>query len=206
MNIYQSIAAIMADCPAIGKTSRNNQGQGYNYRGVDAVMNVFQPLLAKHHVFAVPTVLSSEREERETKNGGTLIYTILAVKYTFFAEDGSFVEAVVKGEAMDSSDKSSNKAMSAAFKYAMFQVFCIPTEEMVDPDAETPEESKPKEYLCGVCGKPFRAFMDSKGKNWTAAEAFKIAVKKNPDGVPRCGECYKKLKEGKKDENEPVES
>ena len=42
---------------------------------------------------------------------------------------------------MDSGDKASNKALSIAFKYACFQVFCIPTEEMKDPDAETPPDS-----------------------------------------------------------------
>ena len=44
---------------------------------------------------------------------------------------------------MDSGDKATNKAMSIAFKYACFQTFCIPTEEMVDPDAEC-HEVKPK--------------------------------------------------------------
>jgi hypothetical protein len=41
------------------------------------------------------------------------------------------------GEAMDSGDKSSNKAMSAAYKYAAFQAFCIPTEGDNDADATT---------------------------------------------------------------------
>ena len=143
MNIYESITKVIADCPAIAKDSRNTQGNGYMYRGIDAVMNVFQPLLAKHKIFVVPQVLETIREERVTSKGSNLIYSILRVKYTFFAEDGTSVEAVVQGEGMDSGDKASNKAMSAAFKYAMFQVFCIPTEEMKDSDAETPEESIP---------------------------------------------------------------
>ena len=46
---------------------------------------------------------------------------------------------------MDRSDKSTNKAMSAAFKYACFQTFCIPTEEMRDADAESPQ-AQPKGY------------------------------------------------------------
>ena len=143
MNIYESITKVIADCPAIAKDSRNTQGNGYMYRGIDAVMNVFQPLLAKYKIFVVPQVLETIREERTTSKGSNLIYSILRVKYTFFAEDGTSVEAVVQGEGMDSGDKASNKAMSAAFKYAMFQVFCIPTEEMKDSDAETPEESTP---------------------------------------------------------------
>ena len=142
MNIYQSINAIMDECPAIAKKQRNEQ-QKFMYRGVDVVMNVFQPLLAKYKVFVVPEVLDTIREERLSKSGGNIIYTVLKVKYTFFAEDGSFICATVQGEGMDSADKSANKAMSVAFKYAMFQVFCIPTEEMRDPDAESFEESVP---------------------------------------------------------------
>ncbi len=61
------------------------------------------------------------------------------MKFRFCADDGSSIEAVTIGEGMDSGDKATNKAMAVAFKYACFQVFCIPTEEMKDPDADTPE-------------------------------------------------------------------
>ena len=53
------------------------------------------------------------------------------------------MDAVTIGEGMDSGDKATNKAMAIAFKYACFQVFCIPTEEMNDPDSESPE-AQPK--------------------------------------------------------------
>ena len=85
-----------------------------------------------------------QREERTTAKGGNLIYSIMKIKYTFYAEDGTSVSAVVVGEGMDSADKSSNKAMAVGMKYAMFQVFCIPTEEMPDTDSETPPPSTPK--------------------------------------------------------------
>ena len=136
--IYSKISAVMAEVPAIGKTKRNAQ-QGFNYRGIDDVMNALQNILPKHGVFYTPEVLSCNREDRVTKSGASMIYTTLQVRYTFYASDGSHVSAVVQSEGMDSADKSSNKAMSAACKYALFQVFNIPTEEMVDPDAVTPE-------------------------------------------------------------------
>lgn len=190
MNIFESINAIMAECPAIAKAQKNSQ-QGFMYRGVDVVMNVFQPLLAKYKVFVVPEVLDAMREDRQTKNGGNLIYTILKVKYTFYAEDGSHIEATVQGEGMDSADKSGNKAMSVAFKYAMFQVFCIPTEEMKDPDAESPEESVPAVYACADCGKVFEPYKDSKGKTWSAKQVYEMAMRKNADGKARCADCRK---------------
>lgn len=141
--IYGKIADCMRQLGAIGKTSKNAQ-QGFMYRGVDAVMNALNPVLTSNHVFCVPEVLEQHREERQTRNGGNLIYSILKMCYTLYAEDGSSVSATVIGEGMDSADKSSNKAMSVAYKYAMFQIFSIPTEEMADPDADTPPESTPK--------------------------------------------------------------
>lgn len=138
MNIFESITSIMGEIGAIGKNSKN-QTQGFMYRGIDAVMNAINPALTKYKVFVVPEVLEQTREERTNTKGTTLIYSIIRVKYTFYAEDGSSVSSVVIGEGMDSGDKATNKAMSIAFKYACFQVFCIPTEEMVDPDMESHE-------------------------------------------------------------------
>ena len=137
-NIYQTISDVMAEIGAIGK-DKKNQSQGFMYRGIDAVMNALSPALVKHKLFVVPEILEQIREERTNKNGTTLIYSVCKIKYTFYAEDGSSVSATVIGEGMDSGDKATNKAMSIAFKYACFQVFCIPTEEMVDPDAEVHE-------------------------------------------------------------------
>lgn len=194
MNIYESIAAIMQEIPAIGKEKRNQQ-QNFNYRGIDDVMNALQPLLSKHKVFVVPEVLDQTREERTTGRGGLLLYSLLKVKYTFFAEDGSSVSAVVIGEGMDSGDKASNKAMAVALKYAFFQLFCIPTEEMIDPDGETPEPSRPKAAeapkakesgksgsygypknsgdfpvrVCEQCAQPIKA-VRHKGKEYSAEE------------------------------------
>lgn len=144
MNIYEAISRCMEEIGAVGKDAVNSQ-QGFKYRGIDAVMNAINPALVKNHVFIVPEVLEQQRQERTTNRGGTLIYSICKIKYTFYAEDGSYVEAVTVGEGMDSGDKATNKAMAIAFKYACFQVFCIPTEEMKDPDGETPEPSAEKD-------------------------------------------------------------
>ena len=132
--IYPAITAIMSEMSALGKDQR---GFNFNFRGIDDVYNHLQKLLAKHGVFTVPEVLDEHSEERKAAKGGTLIYRILRIKYTFYAIDGSNVTATVIGEAMDSGDKASNKAMSIAHKYAYFQVFSMATAELVDPDAES---------------------------------------------------------------------
>lgn len=197
VNIYQAITDIMSEGYTITKDKRN-QKQGYAYRGIDDVMNTFQPLLSKHHVFVVPEVLERERQERVTykdgKQSGTLLYSILTMRYTFYAEDGSSVSAVVIGEGMDSGDKASNKAMSVAMKYAMFQVFCIPTEEMQDPDAETPEPSKPKAEQptpepvhCADCGAEIQPYQDGNGKTVGVDRWSKASMQKF--GRVLCTQC-----------------
>ena len=146
--IYAALNAIMADIGSIGK-ERQNQQQHFMFRGIDQVMNTLKPLLAKHHVNIIPEVVDMKREERRTGSGGTLMYSILTVKHHFVATDGSEVVSTTIGEGMDSGDKASNKAMSIAFKYACFQVFCIPTEEMTkdDPDLNTPVNSVSECYF-----------------------------------------------------------
>ena len=174
--IYKAIPAIMDEIGHIGKDKKNQQ-QGFMFRGIDQVMNTMKPLLAKHGVFLIPEVLETKREERQTKTGGTLIYTMHKVNFHFTADDGSSVTASVVGEGMDSADKSSNKAMAVAFKYACFQVFCIPTEEMAknDPDGYSPEESRPtaaqlRQYLDNCTTKEdFQTFKDTWGK-WVALD------------------------------------
>lgn len=143
MNIYQAISKCMEEIGAVGKNDVNKQ-QGFKYRGIDAVMNAINPALIKNHVFIVPEVLEQNREERTSTSGKLLIYSICKIRFTFFAEDGTSITAVTIGEGMDSGDKATNKAMAIAFKYACFQVFCIPTEEMADPDSESPEIGTPE--------------------------------------------------------------
>lgn len=131
--IFRQITQVMKDVGAVAKKDRNAQ-QGFNYRGIDAVMNAINPAFQKHGVFVVPAILEQAREVKTTQKGSVMNYSICKIEYRFYAEDGSYVRAVVVGEAMDSADKATNKAMAVAFKYACFQVLCIPTEEMKDPD------------------------------------------------------------------------
>ena len=145
--IYSLISQAMKKIGAIGKdsTATNQSGkQMYKFRGIDAVYNALNPVMSELGLFMCPEVLEQTREERKSTTGSTLIYSILKVKITMYAPDGSNVNCIVIGEGMDSGDKASNKAMSIALKYACFQLFMIPTEEMVDPDAEVHDNVLPK--------------------------------------------------------------
>lgn len=145
--IYQLIGKAIGMISAIGKdrVSKDRSGaEQFKYRGIDQVYNALNPVLAELGIFFCPEVIDQKREERTTRNGAMLVYTILTIRFTAYAPDGSSVSMTVIGEGMDSGDKSSNKAMSVAMKYAMFQLFCIPTEEMKDPDADVYTDVMPR--------------------------------------------------------------
>jgi hypothetical protein len=139
--VYSAICRVIFDLSHEGIAKNNrNQAQGYNFRGIDDVYNVLSPLLARHELCVLPRVISREVTEKTNAKGTTLFYTVVHVEFDFVsAVDGSKHTVATVGEAMDSGDKSSNKAMSAAYKYAAFQAFAIPTEGDNDADASTHE-------------------------------------------------------------------
>ncbi len=132
--IYTQLAKVMGAVGAVTK-GRRNQSQGYQFRGIDDVQAHVQGVLAEHGVICVPRVIERERELMPTKSGGSMASVRLLVEHTFYAADGSSVICTTLGEAMDSGDKASNKAMSAALKYALTETLMIPTYE-VDRDTE----------------------------------------------------------------------
>lgn len=145
-NVYQLIAAVAAEIATEGiSKNRKNQQQGYNFRGIDDVYNALAPVIAKHGLVILPRCLSREVTERANKSGGVIFSVTVEAEFDFVSShDGSKHTVKTYGEAMDSADKATNKAMSAAYKYAAFQTFCIPTEGDNDADA-TSHHVRPKE-------------------------------------------------------------
>lgn len=139
--VYRAINAVQADLARTGiAKDRRNQQQGYQFRGIDDVYAALAPLLAKHGLCILPRMLARTCTERNTARGGALFYTTVEAEFDFVcAEDGSKHTVKTFGEAMDSGDKSTNKAMSAAYKYACLQAFSIPTEGDNDADATSHE-------------------------------------------------------------------
>jgi hypothetical protein len=139
--IHQRMIAILAELPAIGKDSRNTQ-QNFNFRSHDDVLNALNPLLAKHGVYLVPEVVERERLDTRTTGQGKTMYEVnLLVRYTFYGESGDSISASAWGEGTDMGDKSTNKAMTMAFKNVLAQAFAVSTSETVDTDRESPEET-----------------------------------------------------------------
>lgn len=150
MKVYQAINSVQTELASIGisKSSRNSQGAGYNFRGIDAVYNVLSSIMAKNGLCIIPRMLSRSCEERTSKSGGALFYVTVEAEFDLVsAEDGTKHTARTFGEAMDSGDKATNKAMSAAYKYMAFQTFAIPTEGDNDADGHSHEVVKQKPTL-----------------------------------------------------------
>lgn len=136
--IFSLIPKIMGEIGAIGKNGTNSY-DNYKFRSIDDVYNKVQPVLAKNGVFFKPSVLESNETTVTSKNGQAQVRIKMKVEYTFFADDGSSFTTIVEGEAIDRSDKATNKALTAALKYMLIQVFCIAIVGQDDADSESPE-------------------------------------------------------------------
>lgn len=137
--VYAAISAVARDMAATGiSKDRKNVQQNFNFRGIDQVYNALAPALVNHGLLILPRMTERTATERINKNGTALFYVVVKADFDFVStEDGSVHTVTTYGEAMDSGDKATNKAMSIAYKYAAFQAFCIPTEETaIDADAE----------------------------------------------------------------------
>jgi hypothetical protein len=128
--VYKAIAAVMADMGEKGiSKNRKNAQQGYAYRGIEDVLKVLNESLCNNGLVIIPEVLDRETLPMKTKSGGDCFYTRIRMAFNLICvSDGSLFQAITYGEAMDTGDKSHNKAMSVAYKYMAFQTFCIPTE------------------------------------------------------------------------------
>ena len=149
--VYKAISAVAGELSEQGIKKERKQGSQvtYAFRGIDAVYNALAPALVKHGLLILPRCTDRTSCERVSKNGGALFYITVRAEFDFVSvEDGSTHTVVTFGEAMDSGDKATNKAMSIAYKYAAFQAFCIPTEETAQdadafihqPAARTPDQ------------------------------------------------------------------
>lgn len=155
MKVYQAIAAVSAQLAkdGIGK-SRENKQQGFKFRGIDETLNALAPVLSSHGLVVLPRMLTRQITERESRNGGVLFSVVVEAEFDFVAaEDGSMHTVRTFGEAMDSGDKATNKAMSIAYKYAAFLAFCIPVEGMAadaDETVHSVKPSKPRGYSAWI--------------------------------------------------------
>ena len=174
-DIYAALSAVMGEVSSVSKDERN-AGQGFNFRGIDAVVNAVGPALRKHGVIVVPRVQDCQYGTIEIgeKRKATAHVRVI-VEYVFFAGDGSSVSCTTAGEAMDQGDKATAKAMSVAFRTALLQTLSLPTDEP-DPDSQSYERSE-------------KAVVDTKALAKAISEASDL------DGLAKLGADITKYKD-----------
>lgn len=186
--VYAAISGVASALAEQGIRKERKQGSQVNYafRGIDDIYNALAPELVKHKLLILPRYTERTSVERTSKNGGALFYITVRGDFDFVStEDGSVHTVTTYGEAMDSGDKATNKAMSIAYKYAAFQAFCIPTEETaVDADAEVhsvaPKQVKtqqkphdtrsPDKFLSDFSAYALKATLPELEEAWKAAD------------------------------------
>lgn len=183
---------IVADLPAIGKNSEMSQGAKFKYRGIEDVLNALNPLLSKYGVFVVPHEVTFLSETiRTTKGGGVMQATRLKVAYRWYGPMGDFIPAGGTGEGADSGDKGTQKAMTSAFKYMLFETLCISTEEGNASDVDrsvsdervlTPQEERKQ---------AFEASGDTVPNGWESFEEFDEAHQTVQIGLKKASDEFR---------------
>lgn len=137
MSIVESLNLVMEEVGAVAKRQKNDHFK-FNFRGIDAVTNAVSPALKKHGVVVYPQVLDMQVSNTASSRGAAQLHVVLTIKYIWANSDGEQIETIVVGEAADTGDKAVSKAHSVAFRTAMLQTLCLPTDE-TDPDADSYE-------------------------------------------------------------------
>lgn len=150
------ILAVMNDVQGLAKRDKNT-AQGFNFRGIDAVMNAVGPALRKAGGFIAPRLITADHDTVPARNGGSLNVVRVVVEYQVFGSEGEPVSGVVAAEAFDSGDKATAKAMSVAYRTFLLQLLCLPTDE---PDPDT--------YSYEVGAKSAPAIASGKPVDWTS--------------------------------------
>ena len=143
--VFKAISAVQADLCKIGISKDNkNKQQGFMFRGIDQLYGALSPCLARHGLIITPSVKDRTSVKVTTKSGGSMSHHIVTVEYTLHGPDGSNIVCTTLGEAMDSGDKGIAKSLTAAYKYMMLQIFCVPIEgQSQDADSDSHEIAKP---------------------------------------------------------------
>ena len=189
--IFMALTHVQSDLSKLGiGKEQTNKYDNYKFRGIDDVLNALAPILAKYGVLIIPSVVEREVKQVATQKGGTMNHAILTVDYTLYDADGDWITHRAQGEAMDRGDKAINKAMTSAYKYFVFQAFCIPLVGQ-DADSETHEIiNKTEDEL------RMEAHLAALAANWEIVTEVKDALKE--DDYPTAYEAYIKISDDDK--------
>ncbi|MFD7512261.1 ERF family protein [Streptomyces sp. NPDC059853] len=136
--IFQALNCVMRDVSPVAKDQTNTH-QRYNFRGIDDLMSAVAGPMRSHGVFLIPQLVSRTAQQR----GDKWTFVTVEMSYRLYGPAGDALVAVVPGEAGDTADKATNKAMSAALKYLLLQVLMIPVDARSIDDGDRDHPAPP---------------------------------------------------------------
>lgn len=146
--VYDAVSRVLSDLPAIGKnrTAPGSMG-GYAFRSIEDITAALKPLLSRHGISIVPSILDRRDSERATSGSKVMFVTDLHVQFRFVALDGSSLVASMWGQGTDMGDKSPQKAVTSAFKSMLSVTFCISDAELDAEAHDVPSTERPRPAL-----------------------------------------------------------
>jgi|SRR5882724_8390952 len=198
VGVYAAICKVQKALAKYGiAKDRQNDQQNYAFRGIDDVYNALAYPLAEAQLCIIPRFTEREVVERVSASNKALFYVTVKGEFDLVGPDGSRHTAIAFGEAMDSGDKATNKAMSAAYKYMCMQVFCIPTEGDNDAD-KTTHDVKPASRIEQVREDIAKSkAAEPKGEAFPAdpedLKALLDQVQRDPDAISDVGTHFREL-------------
>ena len=128
--VHQAILAAMEDVRAVGKDSLYNQGgTRFQFRGVEAVMNAVAPAARRHGLIPAVVDIGREYKEGTTKAGGAKLDCYVTVTWNVYGPDGDHITVMSAGEASDTADKATSKALAVARRNMWVDLLCLATQD-----------------------------------------------------------------------------
>jgi hypothetical protein len=170
-DIHHAINGVYNNVGYVAKKGKVDIGgnRSYKFAGEAEFIAAIRPEMAEAGIYQHPLnvqIITNERIEsvkvwdnKETKSYQHRVVIKSTYRFTHI-NSGTFVDVESIGEGMDSGDKSFNKAMTGANKYALRQLFMIETGD--DPDKYASDENG---GVVAVESKPKPAFSNASLRN-----------------------------------------
>ncbi len=142
MSVAAKINLVMQKVCNLGKDGRIQGGGNYAYLSEEKITTALHEAFTEVGLVIAPTAMEIiENREDATRSGGILHLTRILVTYQLTdKDDGDIMVIQALGEGSDSGDKTLNKCMTAAYKYALRETFMISTGD--DPDQQASQETE----------------------------------------------------------------
>ena len=149
--LVTALGAAMAEVGYVRGTGYNSQ-QKYKFTSDEDLAAAVQPALVKHGLSISPLSSDVTAAPFQTSTGKTMNRVIIVQSWRVAHSSGEWMTAEVVGEGSDSMDKSVNKAMTAARKYLLRLLFCIPTGDDIEREGQIAMSNAPRDVSEFVSG------------------------------------------------------